>query len=86
MYSLNLPQDLEQHIAFLAKETGRDKEDLMNEALSRGLQDLIEDLEDIIDAKKVLQSSSRQWTLEEVEAGLDREKQRAQAPKLYLWG
>ena len=73
MYSLNLPQDLEQQIAFLAKETGRDKEDLMNEALSRGLQDLIEDLEDIIDAKKVLQSSSRQWTLEEVEAELDLE-------------
>lgn len=70
MYSLNLSQDMEQCLAFLAKETGRDKDNLMQEALSRGIQDLIEDLEDITDAKKVLQSSSKQWTLEQVEARL----------------
>ena len=73
MYSLNLPQDIEDNLAFLAKETGRDKEDLMNEAISRGIQEIIEDMEDIADAKRVLQSSSRQWSLEEVEGRLDLE-------------
>ncbi|MEL4896831.1 hypothetical protein [Crocosphaera sp. Alani8] len=73
MYSLNLPQDIEDNLAFLATETGRDKEDLMNEAISRGIQEIIEDMGDIADAKAVLQSSSRQWSLEEVEAGVDLE-------------
>lgn len=70
---LNLPQDIEQNLTFLAKETGREKDDLVQEAISRGIEDLIEDIEDIRDAKKVLASSSRQWTLEEVEAKLDLE-------------
>ncbi len=73
MYSLNLSQNIEDNLAFLVKQTGRDKEDLMNEAISRGIQEIIEDMEDIADAKRVLQSSSRQWSLEEVEAGVDLE-------------
>lgn len=73
MQSLNLPQDIEQNLAFLARETGRDKDDLVQEAIYRGIEDLIEEMKDIRDAKKVLASSSRQWTLEEVEAKLDLE-------------
>ncbi|MGB5596819.1 MAG: hypothetical protein WBM62_22715 [Crocosphaera sp.] len=73
MQPLNLPQDIEQNLAFLARETGREKDDLVQEAISRGIEDLMEDMKDIRDAKKVLASSSRQWTLEEVEAELDLE-------------
>ncbi|MDJ0659310.1 MAG: hypothetical protein QNJ42_07425 [Crocosphaera sp.] len=73
MQPLNLPQDIEQNLAFLARETGRDKDDLVQEAIYRGIEDLMEDMKDIRDAKKVLASSSRQWTLEEVEAELDLE-------------
>ena len=73
MQPLNLPQDIEQNLAFLARETGREKEDIVQEAISRGIEDIMEDLQDIRDAKKVLASSSRQWTLEEVEAELDLE-------------
>ncbi len=73
MYALNLSQDVEDQLTFLAKQTGRDKDDLMNEAISRGIQEILEDMEDIADAKRVLQSSSPQWTLEEVEAKVDLE-------------
>ncbi len=73
MQPFNLPQDIEQNLAFLARETGRDKEELVQEAIYRGIEDLMEEMKDIRDAKKVLASSSRQWTLEEVEAGLDLE-------------
>ncbi|MDJ0730079.1 MAG: CopG family transcriptional regulator [Crocosphaera sp.] len=73
MRPLNLPQDIEQNLAFLARETGREKDDLVQEAIVRGIEDLMEDLKDIRDAKKILASSSRQWTLEEVEAELDLE-------------
>ncbi len=73
MYSLNLPQEIEDRLASLANETGRDKHDLMNEALLRGMQDILEDIEDIADATKIMQSSSRKWTLEEVEGKIDLE-------------
>ncbi|MDJ0581816.1 hypothetical protein [Crocosphaera sp.] len=73
MYSLNLPQEIEDRLVSLANETGRDKDDLMNEALLRGIQDILEDMEDVADATKIMQSSSRQWTLEEVEARIDLE-------------
>ena len=68
MYSLNLPQEIEDRLVSLANETGRDKHDWMNEALLRGIQDILEDIEDITDATKIMQSSTRKWTLEEVEA------------------
>ncbi|MGK7884697.1 MAG: hypothetical protein AB4057_08745 [Crocosphaera sp.] len=73
MLPLNLPQDIEQNLTFLARETGRDKDDLVQEAIYRGIEDLMEEMKDIRDAKKVLGSSSRQWTLEEVEAEFDLE-------------
>ncbi|MGK7939325.1 MAG: hypothetical protein AB4062_04055 [Crocosphaera sp.] len=57
MYSLNLSQEIEDHLAFFAKETGRDKKELMKEAISRGIQEIIEDMEYIADAKEVLPSS-----------------------------
>ena len=73
MYDLNLFQEIEDKLTFLAKQTGRDKDDLMNEAISRGIQEIMEDMEDMADSKRILQSSSRQWTLEEVETRVDLE-------------
>ncbi len=71
MYALNLSQEIEDKLTFLAKETGRDKDNLMNEAISRAIQDILEDMEDMADAKRILQTSSRHWTLEEVETKVD---------------
>lgn len=67
LMAVRLSLDLEQSLAFCAKELHRPKSQLVNEALSIYL----EDVQDYISAKKVLELNEPTFSLDEVERELD---------------
>ena len=67
LMAVRLSLDLEQSLAFCAKELHKSKSQLVNEALSIYL----EDVQDYISAKKVLESNEPTFSLDEVEHELD---------------
>ncbi len=68
-YYLKFSKQIQNRLSFFAKETGCKEDEIIQTAILKHL----EDLEDIRDAKEVLKNPGKQWTLEEVEQGLDLE-------------
>ena len=67
MLSVRLPKDIEKRLNYLAIKTGRTKTYYVREAILAGL----DDLEDIYIALHRLEKPAKQWTLEELEDGVD---------------
>ena len=64
--TVRIPKQLGDHLARLARRTGRTRSYYAQKAIEMAL----EDLEDLADAADVLKNPGKRWTLEEVEAAL----------------
>ena len=69
MLAIRISQDIEGRLQNLALRTGRTKTYYAREALLR----FIEDMEDEYLAVSRLETTTKRWTLEELEQGLDLE-------------
>jgi RHH-type transcriptional regulator, rel operon repressor / antitoxin RelB len=67
MLAIRLPSTIEKRLAKLANRTGRTKTYYAREAILRH----IEDLEDMYLALDRLEKPTKEWTLDELEQGLD---------------
>lgn len=67
MLAIRLPQDIEQRLNDLASKTGRTKTFYAREAILQHL----EEMEEKYIAIDRLEKSSKRWTLEEMEQGID---------------
>ena len=63
---LDLPERVQQLLSTYARETGQSENDVITEAILRHL----EDVEDLRDAREVIQNPGERWTLLEVERDL----------------
>ncbi|MGB7416213.1 MAG: hypothetical protein WA902_18565 [Thermosynechococcaceae cyanobacterium] len=66
-HHLEFPVPVQSLLSSFAQETGLKEDEIISEAVWQYL----EDKEDIRDAKAVLSNPGRQWTLDEVEKGID---------------
>ncbi len=67
MLAIRLPDEVEKRLAELAAKTGRTKTFYAREAIMQHL----DELEDIYLAQERLNDSTKRWTLEALEQGLD---------------
>ena len=67
MISLELEDKIEQQLSDLEQFTGRDKVDLIREAII----DYLEETEDIIEVNERLANPGKIWSLDELERGDD---------------